>query len=176
MMTMRIMVKKAIKIIGVVELLILSTMLISFNFFINLQVAFLSSFFIIIGSAYAYKKMVNSEVALENIDEKKDVLDEIEDPYELYDETPINQTPADELDLKAIVIEEKKKIKILNIQDIKKGSKAGVSLFRLVPYLFLIVGFIALKNNEFLDISVYLPSLLLGIIVGYITSKDLERF
>jgi hypothetical protein len=139
-------------------------------------VAFLSSFFIIIGSAYAYKKMVNSEVALENIDEKKDILDEIEDPYELYDETPINQTPADELDLKAIVIEEKKKIKILNIQDIKKGFKAGVSLFRLVPYLFLIVGFIALKNNEFLDISVYLPSLLLGIIVGYITSKDLERF
>ena len=169
-------VKKIIKIIGVVELLILSTMLISFNFFINLQVAFLSSFFIIIGSAYAYKKMVNSEVALENIDEKKDILDEIEDPYELYDETPINQTPADELDLKAIVIEEKKKIKILNIQDIKKGSKAGVSLFRLVPYLFLIVGFIALKNNEFLDISVYLPSLLLGIIVGYFVSKDLERF
>ncbi|WP_294889263.1 hypothetical protein [Sulfurimonas sp. RIFCSPLOWO2_12_36_12] len=168
--------KKTIKIIGVVELLILSTMLISFNFFINLQVAFLSSFFIIIGSAYAYKKMVNSEVALENIDEKKDILDEIEDPYELYDETPINQTPADELDLKAIVIEEKKKIKILNIQDIKKGSKAGVSLFRLVPYLFLIVGFIALKNNEFLDISVYLPSLLLGIIVGYFVSKDLERF
>lgn len=175
MMTKTI-VKKIIKIIGVVELLILSTMLISFNFFINLQVAFLSSFFIIIGSAYAYKKMVNSEVALENIDEKKDILDEIEDPYELYDETPINQTPADELDLKAIVIEEKKKIKILNIQDIKKGSKAGVSLFRLVPYLFLIVGFIALKNNEFLDISVYLPSLLLGIIVGYFVSKDLERF
>jgi len=175
MMTKTI-VKKTIKIIGVVELLILSTMLISFNFFINLQVAFLSSFFIIIGSAYAYKKMVNSEVALENIDEKKDILDEIEDPYELYDETPINQTPADELDLKAIVIEEKKKIKILNIQDIKKGSKAGVSLFRLVPYLFLIVGFIALKNNEFLDISVYLPSLLLGIIVGYFVSKDLERF
>ncbi len=175
MMTKTI-VKKTIKIIVAVELLILLTTAISFNFFINLQTAFLSSFFIIIGSAYAYRKMINSEVALENIDEKKDILDEIEDPYELYDETPINQTPAEELDLKAIVIEEKKKIKILNIQDIKKCSKAGVSLFRLVPYLFLIVGFIALKNNEFLDISVYLPSLLLGIIVGYITSKDLERF
>lgn len=166
-------VKKTIKIIGVVELLILSTTLISFNFFINLQVAFLSSFFIIAGSAYAYKKMINSGVTLENIDEKKDILDEIEDPYELYDETPINETPADELDLKAIVIEEKKKIKILNIQDIKKGSKAGISLYRLVPYLFLILGFIALKNNELLDISIYLPSLLIGIIAGYFVSKDL---
>lgn len=166
-------VKKTIKIIGVVELLILSTTLISFNFFINLQVAFLSSFFIIAGSAYAYKKMINSGVALENIDEKKDILDEIEDPYELYDETPINETPADELDLKAIVIEEKKKIKILNLKEIKKGSKAGISLYRLVPYLFLILGFIALKNNELLDISIYLPSLLIGIIAGYFVSKDL---
>lgn len=166
-------VKKTIKIIGVVELLILSTTPISFNFFINLQVAFLSSFFIIAGSAYAYKKMINSGVALENIDEKKDILDEIEDPYELYDETPINETPADELDLKAIVIEEKKKIKILNLKEIKKGSKAGISLYRLVPYLFLILGFIALKNNGFLDISIYLPSLLIGIIVGYFVSKDL---
>ncbi|MDO9266128.1 MAG: hypothetical protein Q7U00_03500 [Sulfurimonas sp.] len=165
--------KKTIKIIGVVELLILSTTLISFNFFINLQVAFLSSFFIIAGSAYAYKKMINSGIALENIDEKKDILDEIEDPYELYDETPINETPADELDLKAIVIEEKKKIKILNLKEIKKGSKAGISLYRLVPYLFLILGFIALKNNELLDISIYLPSLLIGIIVGYFVSKDL---
>lgn len=166
-------VKKTIKIIGVVELLILATTLISFNFFINLQVAFLSSFFIIAGSAYAYKKMINSGVALENIDEKKDILDEIEDPYELYDETPINETPTDELDLKAIVIEEKKKIKILNLKEIKKGSKAGISLYRLVPYLFLILGFIALKNNELLDISIYLPSLLIGIIVGYFVSKDL---
>lgn len=166
-------VKKTIKIIGVVELLILSTTLISFEFFINLQVAFLSSFFIIAGSAYAYKKMINTGVALENIDEKKDILDEIEDPYELYDETPINETPADELDLKAIVIEEKKKIKILNLKEIKKGSKAGISLYRLVPYLFLILGFIALKNNELLDISIYLPSLLIGIIAGYFVSKDL---
>lgn len=166
-------VKKTIKIIGVVELLILATTLISFNFFINLQVAFLSSFFIIAGSAYAYKKMINSGVALENIDEKKDILDEIEDPYELYDETPINETPTDELDLKAIVIEEKKKIKILNLKEIKKGSKAGISLYRLVPYLFLILGFIALKNNELLDISIYLPSLLIGIIAGYFVSKDL---
>ena len=90
----------------------------------------------------------------------------------LYDDTPINDTPTDELDLKAIVKEEKKKIKILNIKDIKKGGRAGFSLFRLLPYLFLILGFIALKNNELLDIVIYLPSLLVGIIIGYISSKD----
>ncbi len=170
---MRIIVKASIKIFAAVEILILCAAIISFEFFINLQVAFLSSFSIITGSAYAYKKMVNNQVALENIDEKRDFLDEVEDPYGLYDESEPNSAPADELDLKAIVKEEKKKIKILNLNEIKKGSRAGVSLFRLVPYLFLILGFIVLKNNGLLDIAIYLPSLLLGIIAGYFTSKNL---
>jgi len=168
-------VKKNIKIIAVIEFLILSAALIKFEFFINMQVAFLSSFFIIVGSAYAYQKMIKNQIMLENIDEKRDVLDEIEDPYELYEEEQTSSALDKELDLKAIVKEEKKKIKILNLKDVKKGARAGVSLFRLVPYLFLIVGFIALKNNALLDISVYLPSLFVGILAGYFVSKELQR-
>jgi hypothetical protein len=166
-------VKKTIKLLAIVQSLIFLSYIISFEFYINLQIAVLSSFFIIAGSAYAYKKMVKNQVALEDIDEKKDILDEIEDPYELYEDFEIDNRPSDELDIKAIVKEEKKKIKILNIKDIKKGSKAGVSLFRLIPYLFLILGFIALKNNALLDISVYLPSLLVGIVAGYFFAKEL---
>ncbi|MCF6310634.1 MAG: hypothetical protein L3J19_09250 [Sulfurimonas sp.] len=165
--------KKGIKLILISELMILSTSIISFTFYINLQIAFLSSFFVILGSAFAYNKMVKTQVEADNAQSSRDLLDEIEDPYELYDDISINETPADELDLKAIVKEEKKKIKILNIKDIKEGSKASVSLYRLLPYLFLILGFIALKNNELLDIAIYLPSLLMGIVVGYISSKDM---
>ncbi|WP_229860163.1 hypothetical protein [Candidatus Sulfurimonas baltica] len=168
------MAKKAIKSFLTVELLILATQLFSFEFFINLQVAFLSSFFIIIGSTFAYKRMVEMQVQAENINEKRDFLDELEDPYALYEDEPVNNAPYEELDLKEIVKQEKKKIKILNISDIKKGGRAGFSLYRLIPYLFLILGFIALKNNNLLDISTYLPSLLLGIVVGYISSKKLS--
>ncbi|WP_295007361.1 hypothetical protein [Sulfurimonas sp.] len=167
------MVKKNIKVFVVIEFLILLSALIKFEFFINLQVAFLSSFFIIAGSAYAYKRMIKNQVALENVDEKRDILDEIEDPYELYEEAETNSAADAELDLKAIVKEEKKKIKILDLREIKKGAKAGISLYRLVPYLFLIIGFIALKNNALLDISIYLPSLLTGILAGYFISKEL---
>jgi hypothetical protein len=166
------MVIKAIKLLLITELIILATNFISFDFFINFQVAFLSSFLIILGSTYAYRKMIKTQVAIDNTNEKRDFLDEIEDPHELFDDTPINDTPVEELDLKAIVKEEKKKIKILNIKDIKKGSKAGFSPYRLFPYIFLILGFIALKNNELLDIAIYLPSLLAGIIIGYVSSKD----
>lgn len=173
MKTMMTISKKTINLIVGAEVFILLTYLISFKFFINLQIAFLSSFFIIIGSAYAYKRVVKSEIKIEDLNDKRDPYDLLEDPYDLYDETPINETLPKELDLKTIVEEEKKKIKTLNFADMKKGAKASVSLFRLVPYMFLIISFIALKNNEILDILIYLPALLSGIIIGYIVSKDL---
>ena len=158
--------KKSIKIITISELLILLTYFYSFEFFINLQISFLSSFFIIMGSVIAYRKMVQTQVDAKNIDEKRDLLDEIEDPYELYDDEPINDTPADELSLKEIVKEERAKIKTFSFDSIKHGLKGGSSFLRIVPYIFLILGFIALKNNQLLDIAIYLPSLLFGILAG----------
>jgi len=167
-------VKKTIKIFSVSELLVLFTYFYSFEVFINLQVAYLSSLFIILGSAFAYKKMVTSQIASGFYEEKRDLLDTIEDPHELYDDEPINEATPKELDLKAIVKEEKAKIKTFSLSSMKHGARAGVSAFRLVPYLFLILGFIALKNNELLSLSIYLPSLLIGIIVGTVITKNLS--
>ncbi|MFA6191982.1 MAG: hypothetical protein WC665_06485 [Sulfurimonas sp.] len=165
--------KRAIKLIALSEFFVLLSYFISFTFYINLQIAYLSSLFIILGASFAYKKMVNTQVEADVIKKERDFLDELEDPHGLYDDEPINEAPPEELDLKAIVQEEKKKIKIVNLKDMKNGSKAGFSLFRLVPYLFLVLGFIALKNNELLNIFVYLPSLLVGIVVGYLSSKEI---
>ena len=175
MMTMRIMVQKitnAIKVLFIVELLIFALYFYSQNIFANVQVAFLSAFFIILGSSFAYKRMVNTQVSSENYEDKRDLLDEIEDPHELYDDEPINEAPVEELDLKAIVKEEKAKIKTFSLKSMKHGARGSVSFFRLVPYVFLILGFIALKNNEVLDLTYYLPSLLIGIVVGSVISKE----
>lgn len=173
MMTMRTMVKNAISLILTTELLVVASYLYSFEFFINLQVAFASSLFIILGSAFAYKKMVQMQVQTESFEEKRDFLDDIEDPHELYDEA-INEAPVEELDLKEIVKEEKAKIKTLSVKSMKHGAKGSLSVFRLVPYLFLVLGFIALKNNELLNIAVYLPSILVGIVVGSVVAKELS--
>ena len=166
-----ITVKKAIKIIFTSELIVLLSYFISFEFYINLQIAFLSSLFVILGSSFAYRKMVQNQVDSKMLEEKRDLLDEIEDPHGLYDEQAVDETQ--ELDLKTIVKEEKAKIKTLSVDSIKHGVRGGISAFRLIPYIFLILGFIALKNNELLDIAVYLPSLLFGIIVGSISSKGI---
>ena len=172
MKTMRTMVKKSIKIIGVTELIVLFSYFYSFEVFINIQIAFLSSLFVILGSSFAYRKMVQTQVEAESFEDKRDLLDDIEDPHELYDDEPINDAPVEELDLKAIVKEERAKIKTLSIKSMKHGARGSVSLFRLLPYLFLVLGFIALKNNELLDIAIYLPSLLVGIIIGSLASKE----
>ena len=184
---MRIMVKKAISLILIIELITIVSYLYSFEFFINLQVAFASSLFIILGSSFAYRKMVQTQVQNENFVDQKELLDNIEDPYELYDkvndevredtlgcEKPKDEADAEDLDLKTIVKEEKAKIKTLSLKSMKHGVRGSVSLFRLVPYLFLVLGFIALKNNDLLNIAIYLPSILLGIIVGSVVAKELS--
>ncbi len=170
---MRIMVKKTIKILVVVQGVIFTTYFISSAFYVNVQVAFLSSFFIMLGSFYAYKKMIVSKVQTKSYEGDRDALDSIDDPYELYDEKPLNETSVEELDLKEIVKEERAKIKTFSLSAMKEGGGAGFSAYRLVPYVFLVLGFIALKNNNMLDISIYLPSLLIGIFVAYVSSKEL---
>ena len=167
------MVIKAIKLIAITQILVIATYFISFSFYINTQVAFLSSLFVILGSSFAYKRMVNNQVESKAVEEKRDILDEIEDPHELYDDEPINNAPVEELDLKEIVKEERAKIKTFSLNSAKHGARGSVSLFRLAPYIFLVLGFIALNNNQLLDIAVYLPALLIGIIVGSVSSKEL---
>lgn len=163
---------KALKIVGVTELIVLLFYFYSFEVFINIQIAFLSSLFVILGSSFAYRKMVQTQVEADSFEDKRDLLETIEDPHELYDDEPINDAPVEELDLKAIVKEERAKIKTLSLNSMKHGARGSVSLFRLLPYLFLVLGFIGLENNEFLDIAIYLPSLLVGIVIGSIASKE----
>ena len=93
------------------EALVLSSTLYSKAFFINAQIAYLSSLFVIIGASLAYKKMVITKVDSETYEDDRDLLDTIEDPHGLYDDEPINEAPPEELDLKTIVKEEKSKIK-----------------------------------------------------------------
>ena len=170
---MRTMVKKTISLLVALQVILLVSYFISKPFFYNAQVGFWSAFLIIIGSSYAYRSMVEHKIASQHYEEQRDILDEIDDKYELYDEEPINDAPAEELDLKAIVKEEKAKIKTISLSSMKYGAKGGFSPWRLLPYLLLVFGFIALVNNNILSLWSYLPALGTGVVVGSISSKVL---
>ncbi len=171
MMTRTSVVQK-FKIFLIFELLVLATLLFGKGVFANVQVAFLSSFLIVIASGYAHKRMVEGRVKNGIYADDRDTLDKIDDPHGLFDEEEINDAPAEELDLKAIVKEEKKKVKPFSLGNIKQGAKGSFSLYRLGAYLFLFLGFIALKNNHLLDVKFYLAALLPGIIAGYLFLKE----
>ena len=175
---MRTTVLKVIRPILIAETLVLASYFYSSLAFVNIQVAFISSLLIIVGSSIAYRGMILGQVQADTYEDKRDLLDEIEDPHGLYDDMPINDANlgCEELDLKAIVKEERAKIKTFSLSSIKHGVRGSVSLFRLLPYLFLVLGFIALKNNEVLHLGFYLPSLLIGIVVGSLVSKEITAY
>jgi predicted phage tail protein len=80
---MRITVLKIIRPILIAEALVLSSYFYSSLAFTNIQVAFMSSLFIILGSSIAYRGMVQNQVQAESYEDKRDLFDEIEDPHEL---------------------------------------------------------------------------------------------
>ncbi|WP_418641385.1 hypothetical protein [Sulfurimonas sp. ST-27] len=164
--------KKTISIFFVVQILIFITYFYSQKIFLNIEIAFLSAFLIILGSSFSYRKMVQNKVDTKEYEDEKDLLDTIDDPHGLYEDDSINNTPAEELDLKQIVKEEKAKIKTLSLKNAKHGFRGSVSIIRIIPYILLILGFIALKNNEVLELAYYLPSLLIGIVTGALVYKE----
>ncbi len=143
----------------------------------SFQIATLSALLIMLGSMYSYSALINRRLGEEMA--MDDGYDKIEDPYDLYDdEEEIDSVKDDEnLDLGAIVKEERARLKASKntYSNVKQSSPALVSVFRMVPYVFLVLGFIGLKNNELLDLLPYLTGLALGIFLGYKSGSDLFK-
>lgn len=137
---------------------------------LNFELAFFASMFIIFGSFSGYKRMVQRRIdAGEGLD--KTLLEKIEDPYELFEDEPL-QTEV-EPDLKEVIKEEKKRLK-QNKETFKKTVKSTTGIlspWRFIPYIFLVLSFIALNNNHILDIFAFLMGLGLGILSAVMVGK-----
>lgn len=167
---------KAIRQTAVLQGLLLLPWLFSFELFINAEVAFFSAFFVLLGSMYSYAKLVQQRVEGYGGGEERDAIEKIDDPFDLYDETETGDKTADAeaVDLKAVIKEEKQRLKAAGgAGNIKKTAPAMVSLYRLVPYGILVLGFIGLKNNGLLSLWPYLVGLGLGVAGGLYVGKGL---
>jgi hypothetical protein len=130
-------------------------------------VAMISSMLIVMGSLYAYRNMIQSRIENSEVDDFKDSIDEMDDPYDLYEEERENEIT----DIKEMIKEEKARQKGNIIQNTTKNASAMVSVYRLVPYAVLIIGFIALEKNHSMEILYYLVGLGAGIPIGYLIAK-----
>ncbi len=161
MMTMKMTnIKKIVTLFFIIDLaLIIFSLFKGENWFINSQIAFLSSLFVTLASYLSYKRLIEKRVALnaESYDDR-DEVDKIEDPHDLY--SP--EIKEDEnKDLQEIIKEERAKIGgVKNTASNLAKSAGGIfSPFRIFSYFFLFLGFLYLANNELLNIFAYLVGL-----------------
>ncbi|CAA6821633.1 MAG: Unknown protein [uncultured Sulfurovum sp.] len=156
------------------SLLIIGYFLVDARWLLNSQVAFISSSLVMIASMYAHQKMVTKAILAKAIsDDGRDVLDKLEDPYDLYDES--KQVNEEEKSLEEIVKEERlilKKHK-RSFWQTSKDAKTSFSLYRLFAYLILVLGFFYLTSTEQLRLTPYLSFLSLPpIIIVYLLLKN----
>lgn len=132
-------------------------------------VALFSSMLIVLGSLYAYRNMIQSRVGDVDVSDTKDAIDMMDDPYDLYEE----EREQEITDIKTMIKEEKARQKGNVLKNTTQNASAMVSVYRLIPYAFLIIGFIALKNSNSLLILPYLIGLAAGVPLGYLLAKKL---
>jgi uncharacterized membrane protein len=137
--------------------------------YINFTLAAFTSMAIVMGSLYSYRNMIQSRVEGAEVGDTKDVIDEMDDPYDLYEE----EREAEITDIKQMIKEEKARQKSNVIKNTTQNASALVSIYRLIPYAFLVMGFIALENSAMLEILPYLVGLAAGIPVGYLIAKQI---
>ena len=110
----------------------------------NTQIAFFSSALIIIGSFIGYSNMVKSQIKNGNVGE--DVLKKYEDKFDLYDEE--DNINKDEL--------KEYKNKKLKWYEAIIFSFKGFNIIKILGYVFLIAGFLWLKNVGIFDVISFL--------------------
>lgn len=161
-------IKKTLIFLIFLQTAIALLLFISKTVFASFEVALLSGAVIIMGSLYAYRNMIRARTLDVEIGDSKDVIDMMDDPYDLYEE----EREGEVQDIKELIKEEKAKQKQNIIENTTKNSAAWVSVYRLLPYAFLVLGFLGLQNNHSLVLLPYLTGLGVGIIAGYFLAKE----
>lgn len=131
-----------------------------FVFLLNIQVAFFSSLFIVVGSFIGYKNNIIKQSEILANTNNRDIIDDMEDKFDLYGE--INENELTQDDIKTILEDEKKKISMKDsFFNTIKNLNSLASMYRIFGYLFLVLGFFYLNNNHFLNPIVYLCGFLI---------------
>lgn len=173
--------KQLLIVLVISDILLIAVSLIFFDIKVlwNTQIGFISATLVMIASMISYRRMVNARVEhnVITMDDSKDVIDKLEDPYDLYSEE-VKDDENDEKEFAEVVKEEKKKLKEnkRTLFQVLKDTKAALSIYRLGAYGVLILGFLYLNRHGLLHISSYIVALgLPPVIIVTILIKNKEN-
>jgi hypothetical protein len=166
---------KALVIIDIVIILI-SVIFFDIKVLYNTQIGFISATLVMIASMISYQRMVNTRVEhnIITMDDSKDVIDKLEDPYDLYSEEVVEEK---EKDLVEVVKEERKKLKEggRSLYQTLKDTKAALSVYRLGAYAVLVLGFLYLNRHGLLHVPSYILALSIPpmvIVIVFMMNKE----
>ncbi len=103
---------------------------------LNTQVAFISSMLVTFASFYAYKKSIQKGVKNSSGEEFRDSFDELEDPYNLYDDEE-NQSQT----------KKSKGVFRYTIKGFASGIGGAINPLRILAYSVLIFSFLYLNRH-----------------------------
>lgn len=183
-MTLRMMMhnqnRKILTVLLSVEIVLLLTALIFFDIKVlySTQIGYITATLVVLASIVSYRRMVNARVqhSIITMDDSKDTIDKLEDPFDLYSEDTIDEN--EEKSLAQTVKEEKKKLKEnkRTVYQTLKDTKAALSIYRLGAYALLILGFLYLNRQELLHIPSYIISLgLPSVILVWVLLNEKEN-
>jgi len=130
------------------------------NWLYTTQIGFFTSALVIAASMASYRRMIEKrlEYGAVPIEDERDKLDKIDDPYDLYsDEVIPEEKELSREEFVEVVNEEKAKQKAnrRSISEVIKDTRAFLSFYRIGAYGLLILGFFYLNRNDFLHIPSY---------------------
>jgi len=154
--------RKILIVLVTVDILVLLVSIIFFDIKVlySTQIGYITATLVMLASIISYRRMVNARVEhnIITVDDTKDVIDKLEDPYDLYSEDAVEE---EEKDLVETVKEEKKKLKEnrRTLYQTLKDTKAALSIYRVGAYAILVLGFLYLNRHGLLHIPSYILAL-----------------
>jgi hypothetical protein len=145
---------------------------------INTQVAFISSLLVIFASFLSYKGMIEKKLENGEIGEERDLLDKIDDKYELFEESEMKEEKelSKEEFVKIYKQERKKSSGIKqSLANLFKSGRGVFNPFRLGAYAFLCLAMLFLIRQELFSAIPFLVGIgaipLASLLLGF-TLKD----
>jgi len=139
----------------------------------NIEFAYFSALFIIVGAFLSYKKTIKKGVEnfnmSEDLDNDLDTIDALEDPFDLYSKD------IKEKDIPEVLKEEKAKNKKETLKNMQYSLPTFVSMYRLIPYSLLILGFLYLVNKDEFRAIIFIIGLTTGIVQSFFLIKILKN-
>jgi len=167
-MTMSKLTLHILKTLVVVDVIVILLSVIFFDIKMlwNTQIGFLSASLVMLASMKSYKRMVDARVEhnIITIDDTRDTIDKLEDPYDLYSEEIVED---ESVELRDAIKEEKSRMKKnrRSLSETIRDTKAALSLNRIGAYIVLILGFFYLNRHDYLMAPAYILALTIPMLV-----------